>query len=204
MLQELQKSLTPSATDSLARAFARLGKLGFWMQIAIGAIPLALIFYAIVFGSARPAGTRSGFPLIQFLTIASLLVLAFTTVWFYRYTRIARRLTDPARRPTEQSLQRTVWIGVMASAIGIVFSMLVMFFEVAQLLIYFLRAPQAGIPVIQTTSGGPASWVSAADILSLLILILVLFVELAVLAFSLWLLFRTMIDSVEYGNAGTA
>jgi hypothetical protein len=198
MLQELQKSLTPSATDSLARAFARLGKLGFWMQIAIGAIPVALIFYAVVFGSARPAGTRSGFPLIQFLTIASLLVLAFTTVWFYRYTRIARRLTDPARRPTEQSLQRTVWIGVMASAIGIVFSMLVMFFEVAQLLIYFLRAPQAGIPVIQTTSGGPASWVSAADIFSLMALLLTMFVEIAVLMIGLWLLLRTTRASVEF------
>jgi hypothetical protein len=53
----------------------------------------------------------------------------------------------------------------MASTLGIVFSMLVMFLEVAQLLIYFLRAPQAGIPVVQTT-GGPVSWVTAADILS--------------------------------------
>src|SRR5215475_3917814 len=128
MLQELQKSLTPSATDSLARAFARLGRLGFWMQIAIGAIPVALIFYAVVFGSARPAGTRSGFPLIQFLTIASLLVLAFTTVWFYRYTRIARRLSDPARRPTEESLKRSVCIGVIARAGRLVFSLLVMLF----------------------------------------------------------------------------
>ena len=56
--------MRPSANDSLARAFTRLGWLGFWMQIAIGAIPVALIFYAFVFGSARPAGTRSGFPLI--------------------------------------------------------------------------------------------------------------------------------------------
>ena len=165
MLQVFRKALRPSASDSLARAFSRLGWLGFWMQIAIGAIPVVLILYAFVFGSARPAGTRSGFPLIQYLTIASLLVLAFTTVWFYRYTRLAARLADPARRPTEFSVQRTVWTGVMASTIGIIFSMLVMFFEVAQLLIYFLRAPQAGIPVVQTTSGA-ASWVSAADIVS--------------------------------------
>jgi hypothetical protein len=167
------------------------------MQITIGAIPIALIVYALIFGSTRPAGTRSGFPLIQYLTIASLFVLAFTTVWFYRYTRLAARLADPERRPTETSVQRTVWTGVMASTLGIVFSMLVMFFEVAQLLIYFLCAPQAGIPVVQTT-GGPASWVSAADILSLMALILTMVVEVTVLAFSLWLLLRTMKASMEY------
>jgi len=197
MLQVFRKALRPSAHDSLARAFSRLGWLGFWMQIAIGAIPVVLTLYAFVFGSARPAGTRSGFPLIQYLTIASLLVLAFTTIWFYRYTRLAARLADPVRRPTELSVQRTVWTGVMASTIGIVFSMLVMFFEVAQLLIYFLRAPQAGIPVVQTTSG-PASWVSAADILSLMALLLTMFVEIAVLVIGLWLLLRTTTASVEF------
>ena len=201
MLQVLQKALRPSPNDSLARAFSRLGWLGFWMQIAIGAIPLALIAYAFTFGSIRPAGTRSGFPLIQYLTIAGLLVLAFTTVWFYRYTRLAARIADPERRPTESSVQRTVWTGVMASTLGIVFSMLVMFLEVAQLLIYFLRAPQAGIPVVQTT-GGPASWVSAADILSLMALILTMFVEITVLAFGLWLLLRTMIASIEFPHIG--
>jgi hypothetical protein len=36
----------------------------------------------------------------------------------------------------------------------IVVSALVMMFEVIQLVMYFLHAPQAGIPVIQTTSGG--------------------------------------------------
>jgi Protein of unknown function (DUF3611) len=202
MFEGIQKTLKPLATDSLARAFARLGRLGFWMQIAIGAIPVALTLYALIFGSARPAGTRSGFPLIQYLTFASLLVLVFTTVWFYRYTRIAARLADPMRRPTEQSLQRTVWIGVMASAIGIVFSMLVMFFEVAQLLIYFLRAPQAGIPVVQTTAGGPTSWVSAADIFSLMALLLTMFVEVAVLMIGLWLLLRSTMTSVEFPHLG--
>jgi hypothetical protein len=59
--------------------------------------------------------------------------------------------------------------------IGIVFSMFVMLFEVAHPLIYFLRAPQAGVPVIQTTGGGRATWVSAADVLNLLALIFIMF-----------------------------
>ena len=138
-----------------------------------------------------------GFPLIEYLSIAGLLVLAFTTMWSYRYTRLAVRLADPGRRPAESAVQR-VWTGIKASTIGIVFSMLVMFFEVGQLLIYFLRAPQAVIPVVKTT-GGPASWVSAAGLMALL---LTMFVEVAILAFSLWLLYRTTIASAEFPHIG--
>src|SRR5262249_4500348 len=172
------------------------------MQVAVGAIPLGLTSYALVFGRNPAPGTRAGFPLIEYLSIAGLLVLAFTTLWSYRYTRLAARLADPERRPAQTALQRTVWTGIKASTIGIAFSMLVMLFEVGQLLIYFLRAPQAGIPVIQTTAGGPASWVSAADIAGLMALLLTMFVEVAVLAFSLWLLYRTTIPSLEFPHIG--
>jgi hypothetical protein len=90
-----------------------------------------------------------------------------------------------------------VWTGVKASTIGIVLSILVMLFEVIQLLIYFLRTPQAGVPVIQTT-GGPASWVSAADMAGLLALLLTMVAEVVILIFSLWLLFRTTLPSLEF------
>ena len=201
MLRALRNALRPSENRSLAQAFSRLGWIGFWMQIVIGAIPLALTIYALLFGAARAAGTRSGFPLIQYLTFVSLLVLAFTTVWFYRYTRLSAQLADPSRRPTALSVQRTVLTGVIASTLGIVFSMLVLFFEVAQLWVYFLRAPQAGVPVIQT-SMGQASWVSAADILHLLALLLSMFIEIAVLVIGLWLLLRAMTASTEFPYVG--
>ena len=81
------------------------------------------------------------------------------------------------------------------------FSMLLLLLEVTQLLIHFLRAPQAGVPVIQTTGNATASWVSAADIMSLA-LIVIMFGEFTVLAFSLRLLFRTTITSEEFPLAG--
>ena len=167
------------------------------MQIAIGLVPLALTIYALAFGRNPAPGTRAGLPLIEYLSIAGLLVLAFTALWSFRYTRLAIRLADPERRPTRAAAQKTVWTGVKASTFGIVLSMLVMLFEVIQLLIYFLRAPQAGVPVMQTTDG-PATWVSAADIAGLLALLLTTYVEVIVLVFSLWLLFRTTLPSVEF------
>lgn len=181
----------PSTNASLSETFSFFGRIGFWSQIGIGSVPVALFICAVLFGGNNRVGTRGGFALIGYLTIGSMLVLAFTTIWFYRYTRLANRMVEPGRRPQIQTLQRAAWIGVAASSIGIVFSVLVMMFEVVQLLLYFLNAPQAGVPVIQTTTGGSASWVSAGDVLSLLGLIFSMLVEIVVLALSLWLLFRT-------------
>jgi hypothetical protein len=203
MFATFREAVRPSKGASLAESFSRLGWIGFWAQIAIGFVPAILTIYAFAVSRNAGAGTRGGFALVDFLTLVSLLVLAFTTIWFYRYTRLARRIADPQDRPALSVAQRAAWTSVAASTLGIVFSMLVMLFEVAQLLFYFLRAPQVGIPTVQTTGGGAASWLSAADIVSLLVLNLTLFVEFGVLALGLWLLFRAMTASAEYPDAGT-
>jgi hypothetical protein len=202
ILQTLRETLMLSSKDSLARAFLRLGWVGLWIQIVIGSIPILLTIYALIFGRNTGVGTRAGSLLIECLTIAGLIVMVFTTIWSYRYTRLGKQIADPARRPSELKILQVAWIGVAASAIGILFSMLVILFEVVQLLIYFLRAPQAGVPAVQTTGGGQASWVSAADVMNLLALTLSLFGELTVLVFSIWLLFRSMMASTEFPYAG--
>src|SRR5262249_33553790 len=114
-----------------------------------------------------------------------------------------KQIADPERRPPDVVVRRAAWTGVVAGTLGIVLSILVMLFEGTQLLFYFFPAPQVGIPTIQTTASGAANWGSAADVVSLLMLILTLFVEVVVLTFSLWLLFRTMIASVEYPQVDT-
>jgi Protein of unknown function (DUF3611) len=53
-----QKAFRPSGNDSLSQSFLRLGWLGFWMQVAVGAIPLALAIFALVFGPK----SRPGYP----------------------------------------------------------------------------------------------------------------------------------------------
>src|SRR5262245_48002972 len=190
--------------DSLARAFRRLGWIGFWAQVTVGAIPAALTAYAFIFNRTATTGTRGVLALIEYLAIVSLLMLAFTTLWSYGYTRLAKKIADPERRLPPSVARRAAWMGVAASTVSILFSILVILFEVTQLFFYFLRAPQAGIPVVQTTAGGPTSWVSASDIMSLLALNVSLLVELFVLAFSLWLLFRSMVATPEVSNVGNA
>ncbi|EIM30251.1 DUF3611 family protein [Microvirga lotononidis] len=174
----------------LAKAFLRMGRIGFWAQVGIGVVSVAMAISAIVLDRRTGMGTRDNPTLIQYLTGVSLLGLAFTTAWSYRYILLADRIADPARGLSMASLRQIVWTGVAASAMSLVLSMLIILFEAVQLFLYFLRAPQAGINVIQTTDG-PATWVSAGDILSLTVVILMTFIEVLVLALGLWLLFTT-------------
>ena len=98
-------------------------------------------------------------------------------------------------------MRNTLW----ASCLGILFSMLLMMYEVGRLLFVFLRAPQGGVPVIQTETSAPSGWVSAIDMVGLMADLSVLAAELIVLAFTLWLLFRVTVSAAAYDrNPDTA
>jgi hypothetical protein len=197
MLEELTESLRSSRTETLAKAFARWGRSGFWALVVMGALPVIIMVYMLVFTGQLAGSTRSGLPLVQFFSTVGLLLLVFLALWFHRYTRIATRLQDPAKRPSDASLRKTVWIGVVAATIAIVFSMLVLLLEVGTLLFYFLSAPQAGVPTVQTTAATVATWVSAVDMMNLLSVILTLGGEIFALIFGLLLLFRTIQDAPQ-------
>lgn len=186
-----QVVLNSPAAASLAHSYKRLGWIGFWSQVIGGAIPLVLMIYLFAFARAtvRP---RAGFAFVEYVTIGGFFILAFTTVWFFRHARLAKRIGDPERGPSYGTLIRATWIGIVASVLGILFSILVMLIEVAHLLFYFLATPQGGVQVVQTTASESASWVSAVDMLSLMALLFCLVVELLVLTFGLWLLYRTL------------
>jgi len=204
MLEKLTESLQTSETDSLDKAFSRMGWCGFWALVVMGALPLIIMVYTFVF-TGRPSGSsRSGLPFVQFFSTVGLLLSVFIALWFYRYTRIAKRIQDPASRPSESSLRRTVWTGLVATNLAILFSMLVLLFEVGTLLFYFLSAPQAGLATVQTTVDGLASWVSAIDIMNLMAVILTLGGEIFALIFGLLLLSRTMRVSPALATASEA
>jgi hypothetical protein len=197
MLEELTESLKSSRTETLAKAFARWGRSGFWALVVMGALPLIIMIYTFVFTGQLAGSARSALPLVQFFSTAGLLLLVFLALWFHRYTRIAARLQNPDKRPSEASLRKTVWTGVVAASIAILFSMLVLLLEVGTLLFYFLSAPQAGVPIVQTTGAAVATWVSAVDMMNLLSVILTLGGEIFALIFGLLLLFRTIQDAPQ-------
>lgn len=201
MLSRLRDAIRPSPDVSLARAFARLGWAGFWLQVVFGSLPITALIFFLVFSrsaSATPSVSRSGLAFVEYLTIANLVVLIFTIFWSYRYTMLARHIADAQKRPSQADVVSSVWTGVVANMAGMIFSMIVIFLEAASLLFLFLKAPQAGIPVIQTAGAAAPAFVSSVDMVSLMALILILCAEIVVLVFNLWLLFRTSAPSAEY------
>jgi hypothetical protein len=196
MLRRLREAITPSKGKSLAGAFIRLGWAGFWLQLVFGSLPILILLYYLAFARTDP-DSRDGIGFIEILTIINLLILAFTTWWSYRYTRIGKKIRESEVGPSESYLTGTVWTGVVATTTGMLFSMISILIETANLLFYFLKAPQAGIPVIQTSGAASVHWVSTIDMVSLMALDLFLFAELIVLVFSLWLLFRTTLGTPD-------
>jgi len=200
MFQRLLNAIRPSKGRSLARGLYRLGWIGFWLQVAFGAIPLLVMAYCFTFSQTANLTDRT-FGFFEYLAIVDLLLLAFTAIWSYRYTRLARRMLGAGPRPTEEKIVDVIWTGVIASTIGILLSMIVALTEVATMLFYFLKAPQGGMPVIQTAGAEALHWVSAVDMVSLMSLHLALFAELIVLVFSLWLLFQATLGAPEVPQA---
>ena len=181
--------------ESLAKQFRMLGWTGFWLQLALIIMPIVLLVYVLFISSAESV-QRKGIDLSNYLSYGSLLVMLFTIFWFYRYTRLGKRIPDPQLRPPLSSVIRTVWIGLGASGLGILFSMILMINSVLRLLFVLLATPQTGVP-IAATGGNPAHTLTAFDAISLTSLLFTLTAELIVLAFSLWLLFRLTRPAAE-------
>ena len=179
--------MSDDAAARIGRAFARVGWTGLCLQGVLIILPLLMLGY-VIFG--KVAGVREPLDFTEYLAFVGLLILAFTTFWSFYYTRVARRIEDPARRPTWDSISKILWIGLWASCLGIVVSLLSLFIEVTRLLILFLKAPQAGVPVMRTELETPTEWVSALDAVGLLAEVCTLAGEFLLLGLTLWLLFK--------------
>jgi hypothetical protein len=192
----------PANPGILARQFSRLGWIGFWMQLVLVSMPIILIFY-VLFISSPESAQRKGIDLSNYLSYGSFLVMLFTIFWFYRYTRLARQIADPGLCPPQSSVMKALWIGLGASCLGILFSMILMMSAVFRILFTLLATPQTGIP-FAAAGGDPAKTLSAIDAVSLTSLFFILAAELIVLVFSLWLLFKVTRPSAAIDDAASS
>jgi hypothetical protein len=202
MQNNLSTPWQPANPDRLAKQFSRLGWIGFWIQFALLAVPIILLVY-VLFVSSPESAQRRGIDLSNYLSFGSLLVMVFTTFWFYRYTRLGKRIADPELRPPQSSALRTLWIGLWAGCLGIFFSMLLLLSAVGRMLFVLMANPQTGMQIAQGLGTDPTKSLSAMDAVSLTSLLFLLTAELLVLTFSLWLLFRTTRPSAAIAEATT-
>lgn len=174
--------------ERLSKQFSRVGWIGFWMQFALLAVPLLLLAYVLLMRSPESA-QRIGIDLSNYLSYGSLLVMVFTTFWFFRYTRVGKLLADPTGRPDRAVVEQTLWVGLWASGVGIAFSMFLLFSAAGRMLFVLLATPQTGLMLSPGLGNDPAQSISAMDAISLTSLLIILGAELMVLSLSAWLLF---------------
>lgn len=181
--------MTTTKLQKIGRSFTRLGWIGVWVQAVLTIIPLSVLGYILM---GKVTNADAAFGIMDYLAMFGLAVLGFTTFWSYRYTRLGKRIADPQRCPSRSSVTRTLWIGLWIGSVGIVVSLLLMIAEVLRLLWLFMKAPQGGVPVMQTQIEDRATWVSALDVVSLLAELCTLVGELLVVGLTLWLLYRVV------------
>jgi Protein of unknown function (DUF3611) len=175
---------------SLSRQFRRLGWAGFYIQAALFAVSVSFLLFYLVSGSGVQAAQDRGIDLGNYVSFAGTLIMLFTTLWCFGYTRLAGRLADPDRCPPRSSVMKVLWVGVGASAAGILWSMVLTTHASLRLLFVLLATPKTGVPVVTPLGSSPGKTISAIDALALTALQITLAAELIVMAFSLWLLFR--------------
>ena len=198
MTNNLTAEWQPLHPARLAKQFSWLGWVGFWLQLALVTAPILLLMY-VLFVSSPESVQRKGIDLSDYFSHGSLLVMLFTTFWFYRYTRLAKRIADPESRPSQSSVVRRLWIGLWAGFLGVFLSMVLMMNAVGRMFFVLMATPQTGVP-LATLGGDPAKTLSAIDAVSMSALLFTLTAELMVLAFSLWLLFQVTRPSSEVAD----
>jgi hypothetical protein len=173
----------------IAHQFSFFGRVGFYLQLTLLVVPILLSVYVLLFRRPDQGGSR-GIDLGNYLSFGSLLVMIFTTYWFFRYMQLGERIKDPQKCPSPSLLVTTLWIGLWAGCLGLVFSMLLLFGAAGRLLFVLLANPQSGMLVAPSLGTSPTYSISAFDAVSLTTLLIMLAAELVVLGITLWLLFK--------------
>jgi hypothetical protein len=192
----------PRNPNQLGATFSRLGWIGFFIQLVLLAVPLLLALY-VFFGFSPQSAARKGIDLSNYLSYGSLIVTIFTAIWFVRYPGLGRRIAAGDPELTGAGVVKTVWIGIWAGIIGILFSMLLLVGAASRLLFVMLANPQTGLMISPSIGANPSQSISALDGISLLTLLILLTAELVVLGLSLWLLYRTTTSAQPKGSVQT-
>jgi hypothetical protein len=179
----------------LGDTFRLVGWAGFWIQVFLGVLPIVIGLWMFSASQVASSFARS-ISWASTLASASAIILVFTVLWFVRYIALGRRMKRTGSGVPQGQLRRTIGVGLVASAVGILLSAIVLLIETAQIVLAFLQAPQGGVPVVQTTAES-SYWISAVDAISLFGVTLTISAEIIALVLSLYLRLRVSTTRVD-------
>lgn len=178
----------------LAKQFHRLGWIGFWVQLILGFIPVFVLAFALLFQNLPNGNPGVNSWLILILAYGCLLALLFTLYWFFRYTRIAKKLDSTDKHPSKADIIRSLWIGLIANVVGMACAVMVAMGQVGTLLFKVLFIPQGAATIYRQTPEetvySSGSIIVPFDLIALQAMVNTVAAELVGIIVALWLLSR--------------
>ncbi len=175
----------------LAIDFRWFGWLGFWLQSLLGFIPILLLIFALFLYQSPQRGVVG---IGNFLAFGCLMALLFTIYWCFRYTRVAVDLEDPNFRPRRIEVIRTLWVGLLSNAAGMLCAVLIGMGKAGTLLTTLLALPPGAITLTTPTTGGTllnrGPVVTVLDMVAMQAVLNTIAAELVGILVALWLLYR--------------
>lgn len=136
----------PPSKQRFAATLRLAGRIGFWVQLALGAfsgIALLLAIFSRNVGTGPQTNTVGiGFGI--FLAVCSILILGFRVYWAFRYRGLAKHLQapNPSLHPRKEDIIQVLRIGLIVSLVGLLLAFLASEVTVAVILGKALVQPQ--------------------------------------------------------------
>ncbi|HEY9616887.1 MAG TPA: DUF3611 family protein [Microcoleaceae cyanobacterium] len=138
----------PLTIRQVADAFRWVGWSALAAQSVLGAMPIFILVFALLFHRNPP---QTYFSLAVTLAYACLAILLFSLYWCYRYTRLAIKLVDPQQRPAKGSVIQQLWAGLIVNLVGISCAVIVGISQTGNLLVRLLSLPPGSRVVTQNS-----------------------------------------------------
>lgn len=152
--------MMPSSVERVVTALRRVGNIGFWLQIVLGVVAtVTLLFASPILIENKESTEGSGFGI--FCAVCSLILLVTSIVFFFRYRRVARKISnpDPSLRPKKSDTIQMIKIGLVINLVGMLLATIG-----AQALVGIVLAKSLSRPQLALGSN-PNEFVNSIDLL---------------------------------------
>lgn len=180
-------SSVPRPILEVANTLSRFGKIGFWLQIALGILALISTGIAAISGLFTRNEGPQGAAIAIFFAISGLVALLVGIFFSFRYIGIAKllRSPEPNQRPSKQDTLREIRLGFQVNLLGLFLAILGAQAITGATLIKIITIPQAAVAVEQASR-----FVQPVDLLVIQANVITITAHFAGLIVSFWLLSR--------------